>query len=149
MHTKLHELIIALTVWEVTRQLRELSTGNDTSATFARDIGPCGSATIDLTDAGYGKHDPDAQFLHLHAKYPAVVLEVSYSQRRKDIPYIADDYILGSNGNIKRVIGIDIGYPPSKKATLSAWKPGFDFNEAGELELFAKQYIFDMVCGAY
>ena len=39
-------------------------------------------------------------------QYPGVVIEVSYSQKRKDLPLVAKDYIIGSKGSIGVVVGI-------------------------------------------
>ena len=35
-------------------------------------------------------------------------VEVACSQRQKDLPSTADEYICGSSGNIKVVLGLDI-----------------------------------------
>lgn len=44
------------------------------------------------------------------ADYPGIVIQTSFSQKRKDLPKLAEDYILGSIGNITVVIGLDIEY---------------------------------------
>jgi hypothetical protein len=51
------------------------------------------------------------------------VIEVAHSQRRKNLDYLADDYILGSDGKIRMMIGLDLDYPGvvSKRATLSVY----------------------------
>ena len=61
------------------------------------------------------------QFWHLDKPYPGIVIEVLYTQKRKDLAIIAKDYILGSNGDICVVIGLDVEYYSSKKATLLVW----------------------------
>ena len=81
-----------------------------------------------------------------YAKYPGVVIEVLYAQKRKDLAIIAEDYILGSNGDIRAIIGIDVEYRGSKKATLSVWRPGVVQNEVREAELVAEQTLVDQVC---
>lgn len=146
MPTKLHEEVISSVAKELQRQLRNLEAGGNPSADFARAVDARGSPTLTFSDPGYGRHDPDAQFRHLGAKYPGVVIEVAYAQKRKDLAIIAEDYILGSDGDIRVVIGIDIEYRGSKKATLSVWRPGVVRNEVGEVELVAQQTVVDQVC---
>lgn len=119
MPTQLHEWIIFSVVDELRHQLRRLGAGDDSSAEFTRAIDTHGSLTLDFTDSGYGRHDPDTQFRYLATQYPGVVIEVSYIQKRKDLVYIAEDYILGSDGDIRVVIGLDVEYRNSKMATLS------------------------------
>lgn len=145
MPTKLHEWVIHSVVKELRRQLRHLEGGQNPSAGFAGAVDARGSPTLTFPDPGYGRHDPDAQFQHLGAKYPGVVIEVSYAQRRKDLAIIAEDYILGSDGDIRVVIGIDIDYHGSKKGTLSVWRPRVVQNEVGEAELVAEQAVVDQV----
>jgi hypothetical protein len=102
-------------------------------AAFAKGIGFGGSASIKFPDQEYSKHDPDAQFRHSKAQYPGVVIVVSYSQKRKDLARLADDYILGSDSSIRAVVGLDIEYKASNEdATLSVWRPHFEANEARE-----------------
>jgi len=48
------------------------------------------------------------------------VIEVLYLQKRKDLERLADDYILGSDSDIRVVVGLDIEYKTGKKAPLSA-----------------------------
>jgi hypothetical protein len=73
------------------------------------------------------------------------VLEVSYSQDGKDLRKLASDYILGSNGDIKAVIGIDINY--GKASTVSLWRPNY-IKEAGqEFDILeVKQELSYQVC---
>ncbi|OAA33951.1 hypothetical protein NOR_08744 [Metarhizium rileyi] len=143
--TQLNEWVISSVVKEVSRQLRVIGAGDGASAAFARAVVSRGSPTLDFTDTGYGRHDPDAQFRHLDAQYPSVVIEVSCSQKQKYMPYIAEDCILGSDGDTRRFICLDIGYPNSKKAVISSWEPSVVLNAAGEPELTAQQTIVDMI----
>ena len=66
---------------------------------------------------------PDSQFWHEDARYPNVVLEVSYSQKSKNLPRIADNYIVDSAGSIGVVIGLDIEYKRSRRAAMFIWRP--------------------------
>lgn len=143
MPSVLHETFIANVVEEIQVQLKSIE---GASASFAKEVSSGGSASIKFVDEEYGKHDPDAQFQHSTAQYPGVVIEVSYSQKRKDLARLADDYILGSDSDIRVVIGLDIEYNANKEAALSVWRPNIETNEAGEKELVAKQTIIDQVC---
>ena len=73
--------------------------------------------------AGCLRHSPDSAFARRGARYPSVVIETSFAQKRKDLPKLAEDYILGSRGRITLVIGLDIEYRRCKRATLSMWRP--------------------------
>ncbi|PVH79418.1 hypothetical protein DL98DRAFT_532909 [Cadophora sp. DSE1049] len=99
-----------------------------------------GGTTLPLK-RGYADRQPDIGFRHqnppqkkkytLEYQYPAFVIEVAHSQTSKSLKEAACDYILGSSGKIKTVVGIDIGYEnrntpndqhSSKLATISIWK---------------------------
>ncbi|SLM35946.1 hypothetical protein LPUS_05356 [Lasallia pustulata] len=138
----LHEQFIAIVVKEIQTQLDSIE---GASAAFAKKIIPSGSASIKFADQGYCKHDPDTQFRHSKARYPSVVIEVSHSQKRKDLERLADDYILGSESEIRVVVGLDIEYKMNKKATLSVWQPSIVINEAGEKELITQKIITNEV----
>ncbi|KAH9203478.1 hypothetical protein DL95DRAFT_472348 [Leptodontidium sp. 2 PMI_412] len=88
------------------------------SGDFAHEIKFGGSSRIKFDDPDYGAHDPDGQFQHADAQFPGVVIEVSYSQKKRDLPHLADDYILGSDTNIQVVVGLDIEYGAGKERWL-------------------------------
>jgi hypothetical protein len=48
---------------------------------------------------------------------------LSYSQKKKDLSRLTDEYILSSDADIRVVIGIDIKYKGGKKAPVSIWRP--------------------------
>ena len=137
-----HEIFITRMVEEIQIQLKSIQ---GESAEFAKKIESEGSLTIKFAD-DYGKHDPDAQFRHSKAQFPGIVIEVSYAQKRKDLGRLADDYILGSDGQIRVVVGLDIEYKSGKKATLSVWRPNIIMNEVGEKELVAQLIVANQVC---
>jgi hypothetical protein len=110
------------------------STTRPDAATLAKSVKYLASTDFKFQgdlDQGWHTHSPDISFGHIDAKYPSVIIETSFSQKRKDLPRLADDYILGSRGNIKLVIGLDIEYRASKIATVSVWKPKKGFGEDG------------------
>jgi hypothetical protein len=134
MPSLIHEQFIRRVVEEITSQLQNLTSTDPQSSAFAQDILSSGSTTLDF-GSEYGRHDPDGSFRHRRAQYPGVVLEVAYSQGGRELRHLADDYILGSDGNIRAVVGVNIGYSDTKAkskgrasrrgeaATISVWRP--------------------------
>jgi hypothetical protein len=52
---------------------------------------------------------------------------------------------LGSDGDIRAVIGINLEYKETNKATLSVWEPRIVPNNVGEDELVAMQVVVNEV----
>jgi hypothetical protein len=127
------------------RQLWSIASKTGPAATFAQEIMNTLSATIKFTGSAAPTHSPDGSFKHIEAKYPGVVMEVSYGQKKKDLPLLASDYIIRSRGSIKVVVGIDLEYI-GKKATLSMWRPQIRRNKAGKKEVFMHRAISKQVC---
>jgi hypothetical protein len=100
------------------------------------------SATIDFEEPQFGSYD---KFRHSEANYPGVGFEVAYSQKAKDLLYLADKYILGSDEDICAVISINLEYKETNKATLSIREPRIVRNIVREDELVAVQVIADQV----
>ena len=85
-----------------------------------------------------GKRSPDATLFHpAQPKLPTVVIEVAYSQHQKDMPRLAESYIIDSSHAIQAVVGFKIPYlqpvgqaksksNADKTAWLSIWRPGID-----------------------
>ena len=141
MPTRIHEVFLAKFVGDLERQLASIAGSESSSAIYARNIESHGSTTINFGDSEYGVHHPDNQFQYLNSPYPSVVIEVSYSQRRKELRSLADDYILGSDGKIRAVVGVDIEYGMGKTATISVWRPRVKSNDLGAKELDAVQVV--------
>jgi hypothetical protein len=91
--------------------------------------------------------DLDATFKHCNAFWPGVLIEVSSSLKKKTMPYLADDYILGRSRSVHVVVGLDIDYK-TKRGTISMWRPSYVKNEQGRLELEATQSLCHQVCGS-
>ncbi|KAK5654113.1 hypothetical protein OQA88_7544 [Cercophora sp. LCS_1] len=129
----IHENVIGRFERLVTRQLDIIEQSNDqVAADFARDIHPGGSPKIKRDGSS---HYPDGSFAHEDATEFGVILEVSHSQKRQDLPFLADDYILGSNGLTQAVIGIDIDYQ-GKGARVMVWRPKTTKNEISTKKAF-------------
>lgn len=91
------------------------------------------------------RRSPDATFYCIGgdgeggAGLPALVVEVSYSQQRKDLPRLAESYIVDSRHAIRCVVGLDITYtnakgkvPKDHTATVSVWRPEVVNDEEGD-----------------
>lgn len=139
----LHESLASYVAQEILRQLSIIAQSESPSAEFTRDIDNNASAEISFEDAEYGPHQPDVSLQHFEAQYLGVIIELSHSQKKKDLPRLANTYILGSDTDIRAVIGIDIEYKGSKKASISVWRPHIGLNDAGERELSAIQTVTD------
>jgi hypothetical protein len=146
MPSTLHETLRSRITQELILQLRTIAQSSSPSAIFADNIGSYGSAEIVSKDSKYGLHQPDDSFQHHDAQYPGVILELSYSQKKKDLPRLADAYILGSDADIRVVVGIDVEYQGSKKASVSIWRPHIGVDATGETELSVIQTVTDEVC---
>ncbi|MCJ1387778.1 hypothetical protein MMC18_000621 [Xylographa bjoerkii] len=77
------------------------------------------------------RHDPDKEFGYEGAQYPGVVIEIAYSQRKKNLSKLADHYIVESCGQINIVVGIELDYKGSKSATVSLWCPTYGVDNEG------------------
>lgn len=152
MPTYIHEFFmkeVELAIW---RQLEAIGAGSGNAALFARKVRLGGSARIYLPFDGdrttRSQHEPDATFWHRDATYPGIIIEVSYSQKRKDLSRLAETYLLDSDNNVRAVVGLDIEYGstalPSRKATLSVWRTHV-FHTAEGRELRVVQQIADEV----
>ncbi|KAL2144182.1 hypothetical protein VTI28DRAFT_9473 [Corynascus sepedonium] len=116
-----HEPVIGRFEGLVMEQLIDIRRGNNqVAADFARRVYAKKSSDIVTTDGG--SHCPDGSFAHEDTTELGVILEVSHSQKRQDLPFLADEYILGSNGLTQAVIGIDLEYQ-GKEARVQVWRP--------------------------
>jgi hypothetical protein len=146
MPTLLHEVFIERVVEEIKCRLRTIAEGESRSKYFAQKIKHNGSGRLTFQSAEDDdtqttiKREPDAEFKHEDAHWPGVVIEVSYSQKTKALPHLADNYILETNGNIRVVVGLDIDYK-TKKATVSMWRPQYVTTQQGEVDLVAAQTV--------
>ncbi|KAJ5285974.1 hypothetical protein N7524_001280 [Penicillium chrysogenum] len=142
----LHELFSTKVANDIAQQIRQFQGHNDPIGKFALGLDHFGSSRILLpeeTDDGeqiFTRREPDISFGHHQARYPGVVLEVCYSQKSKSVSYLADDYILNTDGSINMVIALDIDYQGSQRASFTVWKPNFSYVN-GLKELRAKATI--------
>jgi len=152
MPTGVHELFIDGVEDAIRSQLKLIRNGSDRAALFAQKVRPARSTEVcfQVDDAPPGttsKHEPDASFWHKDARFPGVIIEVAYSQKRKRLGRLAEDYLLDSNASVQVVVGLDIEYGKkgSRKATLSVWRTHV-VNTADGNELRVVQEVVDDVC---
>jgi hypothetical protein len=162
MPTTVHESFRSSVVVNIQEQLGRIGSRDDASAEFARLVQYEGSPRLrfpiddDEEDADnsvietasknkkqFHSHEPDAVFQHTAAHWPGVIIEVSFSQKKKMLKDLAEDYIFGSDGNVRVVVGLDIEYRQSKMATLSVWRPQFVADEDGGMELVCALTVVD------
>ncbi|KAI9736071.1 MAG: hypothetical protein M1818_006247 [Claussenomyces sp. TS43310] len=141
MPTTIHEVLQGKVSNCIESQLKRIAEGQGQAADFAAKIHNALSATIYLREFDENatldkppiRRDPDGQFQHADAEYPGLVLEIGYSQKGIDLDKAAWQYILYSNGDIKAVLGIDLGYGISKEAKISLWQPRYIIEEGVEI----------------
>lgn len=131
MPTAIHDTFCAKLAGEISNQLRQFENSEGSVADFAGQVEHFSTSRINLPvdskdgELKYSTREPDASFGHPKAQYPGVVIEICYSQKRRDVARLADDYILNTDGSIKAVVCVDIDYKQSQRATLSVWRPEY------------------------
>ncbi|KAG8410212.1 hypothetical protein J3458_018248 [Metarhizium acridum] len=143
-----HDFFSNLLAKELQHQLESIASRGGSIGTFAAAITSGGSSRILLLEGEPGsssvvRRQPDAQFQHPEAVYPGVVLEVSDAQDGKNVPKIAQDYILYSNGDIKAVVGVDIH--KDEDANLSLWCPKYTWSAEEEIKVLEAEAIISNV----
>jgi hypothetical protein len=139
MPTETHELFIDAVEDDIRSQLKEIRNGSGRLAEFAQRVRPGRSTEVRFdtsASSGKSKYEPDASFWHQGAEYPGVIVEVAYSQKKRRLDRLAENYLLDSDANIRVVVGLDIMYgKESRKASLSLWRPQeVDTPEGTELQ---------------
>lgn len=146
MPTSVHEYIGLALEKAIDQQLDIIKGGNDEVAMLVRKIDNSRSTSIFLEDGA--RHDPDGQFRYEGFKYPPLIIEVANSQSKKDggknLPKLADHYIMESNGSIQTVIGIYLDYRGSKRATISIWRRSYGVDQQGQY-LSAEEVVVSQV----
>ncbi len=90
------------------------------------------SSQDSVEEAADARRSPNTSFAHSAQPHvPTLVIEMSYSQQRKDL---AEGYVVGSKHMTRYLGRLDIAYQPStgkakhkkaeRQATLSVWRPG-------------------------
>ncbi|EME77164.1 uncharacterized protein MYCFIDRAFT_217091 [Pseudocercospora fijiensis CIRAD86] len=128
----------------LTAELRNVDSTGSTNLRFTNESG---------AQPNRYEYSPDATFTHQDAPYPALVLEVAYSQSSKSLKNLAYDYIERSECHIACVVGIQLSYnEPSKggaldskrdqTANFSIWRSALDENGDGYCECVCDSVLF-------
>lgn len=121
----------------IDEQLKLIRKRDDVRGAYTRQIRTRNSNPITIMKAGNEDSDsasegdklidlkqyPDAQFRHLKARCPGVVIEVSVSQKWEDVRVKTYKLLIKSQAQVGAVINVD--YPDhlnSREATLSVWR---------------------------
>lgn len=113
MPSTTHELVISAVEREYTiKQYEQRGKGSDILL---------GRSSRVYLDGRKESRQPDIQFRHRSEKYPRVIIEVALTQPEKQLEILAYDYILKSDGKIKRVYGIVLN-PLGKASRVIEWR---------------------------
>ncbi|CDM28466.1 unnamed protein product [Penicillium roqueforti FM164] len=131
MSSPLHDTFCARVADEISRQLRQYQQGNGPLSDFAQEVEYLATSRILIPEdthngeQTYSRREPDASFGHRQAHYLGVIVEVCYAQKSRQVPHLADEYILNTNGSVNAVLAFDIDYKGSKRATVTMWRPEY------------------------
>jgi hypothetical protein len=127
MPTLIYEIFLATVTENIRDQLKKITTGTSkVAADFAKNVDSKGLIVLKYKvnktqNQGFSrvsKHEPDVTFKYRKAQDLGIIIEISYSQKRKALTDLAEFYILGSDGNIQRVTGLNIKYKVIRRVTL-------------------------------
>jgi hypothetical protein len=147
MPSPLYDIFCAKIVDEILRQLRHIQQIDGPVADFAKEVEHFATSRILIPeDSGdgrqtYSRREPDASFGHRQAHYPGVIVEVCYSQKKRRVAHLADEYILNTDGSVNTVLAFDIDYRSSKRATITVWRP--DYVTVDDVEEFRATAVVD------
>jgi hypothetical protein len=90
-------------------------------------------------------HSPNVAFRYIDAEYLSIIIKASLLQKKKDLAYLAEDYILDSYRNIQIVVSLNVKYRGSKRAVVSVWESDMSLKKDKTLYLHAKNIVDDEV----
>ncbi|KAH7018731.1 hypothetical protein B0J12DRAFT_396365 [Macrophomina phaseolina] len=134
MPSALHDFFCSSVGDRIKAQLARVADSHPELRPVVERVRSGGSTTLQLDvdddDDVRTTRSPDFQLHHDDARWPSLVIEISYSQKRKALPKLAYDYLRGSLGNIQAVVGLDVEYAPpgdksrpgSQQAAVLVWR---------------------------
>lgn len=145
MPSKIHDSVAFGFNTDITDWLKDVREGrakynggvcsDDNAIAIAQKIKAKGTGRIKFPapDARYSDHkEPDLAFRHVCpvCKFPGLVVEVAWSQRKLELPPLAKNYIQKTNGDIRTVIGLNLNdvykEGENRSATFSVWRAELD-----------------------
>jgi hypothetical protein len=146
MPTPIHECFLEETRFHINLGLdtmRRDATG--VTAILVRDIKGMGSTNIPLASGPCDARSPACSYGHKYSAFPHLVIEISYSQNRKNLCHLAVDYIVGSGGGIGTVIGFDIEHQGTKAGRVLVWRLCYMGHRDGRA-VYGPQLVQSEVC---
>lgn len=102
--------------------------------------------TQDPNSSALVKHSPDAAFWMGGSSYPTIVIESFYYNDPATMAELAREYIVGSNGHIKVVVGFDLFESEEKQSpTVSVWRGKVTRTSNGMQRLEFSQTVIEKV----
>ena len=119
MPTGIHELFLDGVEDAIRSQLKAIRSGSGTEACFALKVRPARSTEIcfpveNAPSNTKSKYEPDASFEYDDARYPGVIIEVAYSQKKKRLDRLAEGHLVDSDASVRVIVGLDIEYESLK-----------------------------------
>ncbi|KAI1798548.1 hypothetical protein F4811DRAFT_198162 [Daldinia bambusicola] len=129
MNSKLHEHVSRKIHRRLANWIDELKKGNaNPDGILSKAYYETGSARICFKRTPHGK-SPDESIQFEGCEYPGLLIEISWSQKVKELPKRAKEFITKTKGGVRTVISIDVNdtYEKRRKkmtgeAKLSVWR---------------------------
>lgn len=148
MPSRIHDIFAQFIQDAIFNALSELGRNNEDVRPFTTKIVKAATSdifTYDNDDPVAKQRSPDAQFIHVGAQQPSVVVEVAASQDAKQLSKLAKGYIHDTWGDIKAVLCFALNKPDG--STISVWKPKYETEQGSdESELTYEQVVQSQVC---
>ncbi|OBS16910.1 hypothetical protein FPOA_12546 [Fusarium poae] len=143
MPSRIHDIFAQFIQDAIFNALSELGHNNENVRPFTTKIVKAATSdifTFDNDDPVAKQRSPDAQFIHIGAQQPSVVVEVAASQDAKQLSKLAKGYIHDTWGDIKAVLCFALNKPDG--STISVWKPKYETEQGSdEPELTYEQVV--------
>lgn len=123
---------------EIRRNLSLLADKSLRTKEFVGEIIDLGYSTLPLRrdDTNHGEahieRSSDIEYAHEEVRWPGVVIEVCNSaEKKKELSYLANDYIFETKGAVRVVIGLDIDYK-HRQGSISMFRPQISTDSEGQ-----------------